>query len=405
MLREVWMSIGVEKLDIHKGITIKALLDSGATGIFMDKRMVARHGFKLKKLERPIMVRNVDRTNNSGEAIMHQVECNVYYKGHVERMRMDMCNLGKMEVILGMPWLAAHNPKINWETGEVKITRCLPLCGGRSQTKEKVKRVVTLEEERIVRWVIDDKEDWEKEKEMEENHRKIEKMVPKRFLKWKKVFGKVESERMPTRKIWDYAIDLKEIFKPQKERIYLLSKIEREEVQKFIEDQLRKGYIRPSKSPQTSPVFFVGKKDRNKQMLIDYCNLNDQTVKNNYLLPLITDLIDNMGSKKVFTKMDLRWGFNNVRIKEENEWKGAFTMYVGFFKPIVMFFGMTNSPATFQTMMNEILRDLINKEKVTAFVDDILVGTEIEERHDEIVEEILKRLEENNLYIKPEKYV
>jgi len=151
MLREVWMSIGVEKLDTHEGITVKALLDSGATGMFMDKRMAARHGFKLKKLERLIMVRNVDGTNNSEGAITHQVECNVYYKGLVERMRIDVCDLEKTEVILGMLWLATYNPKINWETGEVKMTRCLPLCGERSQTKEKVKRVVTLEKERIVK--------------------------------------------------------------------------------------------------------------------------------------------------------------------------------------------------------------------------------------------------------------
>jgi len=164
---------------------------------------------------------------------------------------------------------------------------------------------VILEEEKIVRWVVDDKKDWGKEEEVEADHKKIEEMVPKRFLKWRKVFGKVESERMPTRKIWDHAIDLKETFKPQKGRIYLLSKNKREEVQNFVNDQLRKGYIRLSKSPQTSPVFFVGKKDRSKRMVIDYCNLNDQTVKNNYLLLLITDLIDNMGSKRVFTKMDL----------------------------------------------------------------------------------------------------
>jgi len=124
---------------------------------------------------------------------------------------------------------------------------------------------------------------------------------------------------MLTRKVWDHAIDFKETFKPQKGRIYPLSKNEREEVQNFVEDQLRKGYIRPSKSRQTSLVFFVGKKDGSKQMVIDYYNLNDQTVKNNYPLPLIIDLINNMGSKKVFTKMDLRWGFNNVRIKEGDE--------------------------------------------------------------------------------------
>ena len=121
------------------------------------------------------------------------------------------------------------------------------------------------------------------------------------------------------RKIWDHAIDLKETFKPQKRRIYPLFRDKREEVQNFINDQLRKGYIRLSKSPQTSPVFFVGKKDRSKRIIMDYCNLNNQTVKNNYPLPLITDLIDNMGSKQVFTKMDLWWGFNNIRIKEEDE--------------------------------------------------------------------------------------
>ena len=141
---------------------------------------------------------------------------------------------------------------------------------------------------------------------MEEDHRKIEEIVSRRFLKWKKVFGKVESERMLTRKIWDHAIDLKETFKPWKGRIYPLSKNKREEVQNFIEDQLRKEYIRPSKSPQMLLVFFVGKKNRSKRMVMDYHNLNDQTIKNNYSLLLMTELIDNMGSKKVFTKMDLR---------------------------------------------------------------------------------------------------
>jgi len=112
-----------------------------------------------------------------------------------------------------------------------------------------------------------------------------------------------------------------------------------------------------------------------------------------------------MGSKKIFTKIDLRWGFNNVRIKEGDEWKGVFTMHVGSFKLTVMFFGMINLPATFQVIMNEILRDLINEGKVVAFVDDVLVGMEEEEGHNEIVEEVLQRLEENDLYVKLEKCV
>jgi len=162
MLREVWLNIGVEKIDTHEGVMIKVLLDSGATGMFMDRQTAARHGFKLQKLERPLMVKNVDGTMNSGGAITHQVECNVFYKGHMERMRMNVCDLEKTEVILGMPWLAAHNPEINWETGEVKMTRCPPLCGGKSQKskkKEKIKMMATEEEEKIIRWAIDDKED------------------------------------------------------------------------------------------------------------------------------------------------------------------------------------------------------------------------------------------------------
>ena len=101
---------------------------------------------------------------------------------------------------------------------------------------KRVKRVATIEEEKIVRWAVDDKGDWRREEEVEVDHRKIEKMVPQRFLRWKKVFGKVESERMPMRKIWDHAIDLKETFKPRKERIYLLSRNERKEVQSFVEN-------------------------------------------------------------------------------------------------------------------------------------------------------------------------
>jgi len=105
----------------------------------------------------------------------------------------------------------------------------------------------------------------------------------------------------------------------------------------------------------------------------------------------------------VFTKLDLRWGYNNVRIKEEDEWKAAFTMHIGAYEPTVIYFGLTNSPTTFQTMVNDLFRDLINQGDMVTFIDDILVATETEEGHDELVEEVLKRLEENNLFIKPEK--
>ena len=142
-------------------------------------------------------------------------------------------------------------------------------------------------------------------------------------------------------------INLREDFMPRKGRTYLMSREEKEEVKEFVEEQLRKGYIRPSKSPQTSPVFFVGKKNGKKRMVQDYQYLNKGTVKDNYPLPLILDLIDTIGTKKVFTKMDLRRGYNNIQIKEEDKQKAVFTMYLGVYKPTVIFFGLTNLPATF----------------------------------------------------------
>jgi len=112
-LWEVWMQIGVEKIDTHEGISVKVLLDSGATRLFMSKKCAERGGFKLIKLGKPIIVRNMDSTGNSGGSITHEVEVNLYFKEHVERVRMDMYDLGKTEVILGMSWLQAHNPEID----------------------------------------------------------------------------------------------------------------------------------------------------------------------------------------------------------------------------------------------------------------------------------------------------
>ena len=217
------------------------------------------------------------------------------------------------------------------------------------------------------------------------------------------MFGKKQSERMPTRKLWDYAIDVKEGFVLRKRKMYLLLREEREEMREFIKEQLQKGYIRPLKSPQMAPVFFVGKKDSKKRMVQDYRYLNEWTIKNNYPLPLISNILENIGTKKVFIKMDLRWGYNNVRIKEGDKWKAAFMTLEGSFEPTVIFFGLTNLPATFQTMMNGLLRDLITTGKVAAFIDDVIVGTEMEEGHDELVVEVIRRLEANDLYIKPEK--
>jgi len=208
---------------------------------------------------------------------------------------------------------------------------------------------------------------------------------------------------MSIRKLWDHTIDMKEGFVPRKEKVYSLLRKEQEEIHEFIMEQLRKGYIRSLKLPQMALEFFIGKKDGKKQMVQDYRYLNKWMVKNNYPLPLISDIVENIGTKKVFTKMDLQWGYNNVWIKEEDKWKTAFTTPEGSFEPTMMFFRLTNSLATFQTMINKILQNLINTGKVVSFIDNVIIGTEEEKEHDELVEEMVRRLAENDFYVKPEK--
>jgi len=209
-LREVWLEVGIEKLDNHERVAVKALLDSGTTGIFVDKKFVEEHGFRLEKLDRPVEVKNVDGTSNSGGNITHELECNVFYRGHHERLRIDVCDLGRTKMILGIPWLAAHNPEINWETGEVRMSRCPPWCGKQITIKQ---REAKVEDRKDLRWTMEDKE---REEEVIEDRQKVEDMVPKRFHRWLKVFGKQESEQMPVRKTWDHAIDLQDEFVPGK---------------------------------------------------------------------------------------------------------------------------------------------------------------------------------------------
>ena len=111
-------------MESHEGIAVKALLDSRATGLFMDTTFAREKGFKMEKLKNPLLVRNVDGIVNAGGAITHQVKCNMFFKGHIERVRIDIYNLGKTKVILGIPWLVAHNPEIDWEKGEIEMMHC-----------------------------------------------------------------------------------------------------------------------------------------------------------------------------------------------------------------------------------------------------------------------------------------
>jgi len=152
-----------------------------------------------------------------------------------------------------------------------------------------------------------------------------------------------------------------------------------------------------------APVFFIKKKDGSLRLVQDYRALNTVTVKNKYPLPLISELISQLCGAQYFTKLDVRWGFNNICIKPGDEWKAAFCTNQGLFKPLVMFFGMTNSPVTFQTMMNDVFRTVIAEGIVVVYLDNILIFTKTEEEHKQVVWRVLEILAEHKLFLCPEK--
>ena len=178
---------------------------------------------------------------------------------------------------------------------------------------------------------------------------------------------------------------------------------EQEELDRFLDEHLRKGYIIPSKSPIASPVFFIKKKDGRLRLVQDYRKLNDFTIKNRYPLPLASDIINRLRHARLFTKFDVRWGYNNIRIRAGDEWKAAFTTNRGLFEPQVMFFGLTNSPATFQALMNTIISDLVATGRVAVYLDDILIYSSTHEEHRDTTHEVLQRLQTHDLYLRPEK--
>jgi len=227
--------------------------------------------------------------------------------------------------------------------------------------------------------------------------------LPAYVAEFQSVFAKEDFDVLPEHRKWDHAIELIPGAEPKSSKVYPLSLLEQTELDAFLEGNLRTGQIQPSKSPIAALVFFIKKKDGSLWLVQDYCALNAVTVKNRYPLPLISELVSQLCRAKYFTKLDVRWGFNNVRIKPRDEWKAAFRTNRGLFEPLVMFFGITNSPATFQTMMNDIFRTLIAEEIVVVYLDDILIFTEMEEQHEQAVWRVLEVLAEYKLFLHPEK--
>ena len=186
--------------------------------------------------------------------------------------------------------------------------------------------------------------------------------------------------------------------------MYQLTQDEQKVLLEFIQEQQAKGYIQPLKSPYAAP-FFIKKKDGKLHPVQDYRWLNEWTICNHYPIPLISELIAKIQGAKCFTKVDLQQGYNNIHIKKGDEWKAVFITNHGLFEPTVMFLGLTNSPATFQTLMNAIFAEEIAEGWLIIYMDDILIATKDNiQFHEKCIHRMLEKLKKHDLYLKLEKW-
>ena len=459
--RSLNLKVELQTTDTGDVLATNALLDCGATGLFIDSEYVRKNRLTVRTLACPIPVYNVDGTANEAGSIRGVVDLVLRYNGHTERAQFAVTGLGKQDLILGYTWLREHNPEVDWQTNKVKMSRCPAKCRTCVEEEKAEQREKRAEARRIhacragpmpsvdddlcdVPDLSPDPDDDDDDAPTDADDSPIEEgdrifmvnfgnskeeiratqnvsqrlaeafhknsetksfrdAAPDHLHDFEDVFSKTAFDVLPDRKPWDHAIELIPDAENKSCKVYPLSVAEQEQLDKFLEENLASGRIRPSKSPMASPFFFVKKKDGALRPVQDYRVLNTMTVKNKYPLPLITDLINQLRGAKYFTKFDVRWGYNNVRIREGDEWKAAFRTNRGLFEPLVMFFGLTNSPATFQTMMNDIFQDLIMEGVVCVYLDDILIFTRTLEEHRRVTRIVMERLRKHKLFLRLDK--
>ncbi|GKU15433.1 unnamed protein product, partial [Fusarium langsethiae] len=227
------------------------------------------------------------------------------------------------------------------------------------------------------------------------------KNVPQEYRIYEELFKEELDTKVPQHSRWDHEICLISDKLPF-QKIYNLNEMELTTLKEYLEEELRKGNIRESSSAAGFPVMFVPKKNGKLRLVVDYRRLNALTIKDRTPLPLITELKDRLQGKQVFTALDLKGAYNLIRIKKGDEWKTAFRTKFGLFEYFVMPFGLTNAPATFQRMINNVLRQYLDVF-VVCYLDDILIFSDNEEEHREHVHKVLKALQDANLLVEPEK--
>ena len=426
--RQRSVKVNVEVCTREYKADVRALLDSGATDNFIAPFVVNRFNIPTFQLPRPKIIRNVDGTKNSIGKVTKAVNLKVRHNKVETTQCFFVIDLGSDSMLLGYPFLAASNPQIDWRKGifhgrvtastddshlwspQMQAFRAerLARLELRSKRKRHDPHFIPSNEKGVITYGRATKAT---ELAVEANKEKKEipwqEQVPPDYHHFGKVFSSEEATRFPISRPWDHAIELlPDAPRSLDCKTYPLAPAHQEGLDTFLKEHLAKGYIRRSNSPYAAPFFFVRKKDGKWHPVQDYRRLNEWTVRNVYPLPLIKELIQRLAKKVWFTKFDVRWGYNNVRIKEGDEWKAAFKTNRGLFEPTVMFFGLTNSPATFQTMMDDFFREEIAKGDVIIYMDDILIATERDlNGHRKVVTNVLKKLQDNDLFLKPEKCV
>lgn len=409
-----------------------ALIDSGATSEFINQAFVHRNNIPTRRKQFPRYPIAID--GHGMGVIDREVQAKLKMGSHEEDVTLDVANIGKHPVILGAPWLHRHNPEVNWRTRRIafKDPHCSHNClekpadvlgkaNGLPDTLPSPPECADLPPidlesiEGLVEIPVQVTEHdtviiaaTSISARIAAGHQKetkpMEEIVPQELHEFLDVFKEPTTDHaLPPHRPYDCRIEFTPgVPLPKPGGLYSGSAEDNMELKKWIDESLAKGYIRPSNSPVASSCFFVGKKDGKKRLVIDYRKINDITVKDQYPIPLTSDLIDRLRGKKWFTKLDLRWGYHLVRIAQGDEWKTAFKTRFGLFEWTVMPFGLCNAPAVFQRFVNHILHDLLDVSVIN-YLDDTMPATETREENVEITKEVLRRLRDNSLHCRPEK--
>lgn len=364
-------------------IKTTALIDSGATSNFIDIEFCKKYHIPQIAKSTPTRIETIDgRPLCSGLVKYETIPITMDLDTHTETIRFDAITIGHYQIILGIPWLKIHNPHILWSKDQIQFPNCTHMCSMTSVN-------ATMTFDNIPEF----------EPEIPSN---VDSIVPEEYHAYLEVFSIEKSNTLPNHSSYDHFIPLLENTTPPYGPIYSLSETELSALSTYLEDNLKKGFIRPSSSPAGAPILFVKKKDGTLRLCVDYRGLNKITVKNRYPLPLIHEMLDRLTGSSIYTKLDLRGAYNLVRIKEGEEWKTAFRTRYGHFEYTVMPFGLTNAPATFQALINDALRPYLDVF-IIVYLDDILIFSKSPEEHKNHVCKVLDILLRHGLYVNSDK--